>query len=277
MAPGALVGGVATMTSTACPADWCYREDSATTRCGVRYGAIVMHSSFKASLIVGLVAGLAGCGGSNVTGPSGPPTLAISGTATVAAVGQTSQLTLTATSSQSAAEDVTSQATWTSSDSGIATVNAAGAVTAVSYGSTTIKAAYQGASTQTTFAVSVAGTWSASIDANQQVIWTLSQTGGNVTGTVGFNPPAPSGVAFSVLSVNGPVSGTTFTWTMTLTPSLDTNKPECVGQATIVTGTAQITSGTTMNLTLTGVTAPCDSKEPGAQLTTGAAITFTKQ
>jgi hypothetical protein len=39
----------------------------------------------------------------------------------------------------------------------------------------------------------------------------------------------------------------------------------------------QVTSGTTMNLTLTGATTPCDSKQPGAQLKTDAAITFTKQ
>jgi len=212
------------------------------------------------------------------TGPGGSFVIAISGTATVAAVGQTGQLTLTSTSAQSGAQDVTSQATWTSSNTGIATVNAAGVVTAVSYGSATIKATYQGASTQTTFTVSIAGTWVSPPDLNQQTLsWTLNQTNGTVTGTIGFNPGPPSGLAFSVLSVSGPVAGTTFTWTMTMTASLDTGKPECVGQVTTLAGTAQITSGTTMNVTLTSATTPCDTKQPGSGLKAGSSFTFTKQ
>jgi hypothetical protein len=236
-----------------------------------------MHSSVKAILMVVLIATVAGC--SSATGPGGSqPALAITGAVTVA-VGQTSQLTLMATPPQSAAQDVTSQANWTSSTPGIATVNGSGLVTAVSYGSTTITAKYQGASTATTFAVSVAGTWSSgALDGNQnQITWTLSQTGGNVTGTVGFVPAPPAGFAFSVQSVAGPIAGTTFTWTMTLTPSLDPSKPECVGQATIFAGTAQLTSGTTMSLTLTSATTPCDSKQPGAQLKGIGSFTLTKQ
>ena len=225
---------------------------------------------------------LTGCSGTNnTTAPGGAPTVAISGTATVAALGQTSQLTATATPAQSSTpNDVSSQATWTSSNTGVATVSASGLVTAVSYGSTTITAVYQGVTAQVTFAVSIAGTWvSPALDASSnQVSWTLNQTGTNVTGTIGFLPSVPTGYTFSTESVSGNFAGGTLTWTMTLILSADAPRPDCVGQTTTLNGTAQVTSGTTMTLTLTGGTTPCDSKQPAAQLKSiGSSVTFTKQ
>lgn len=231
-------------------------------------------------LLLTLSLGFSACGNSNNTTGPGSTVLAISGTTTVATVGQTSQLTATATPSGGPAQTVTNQTTWTSSNTSVATVNASGFVTAVSYGSTTITAAYQGATTQATFAVSIAGTWaSPALDANQeQITWTLTQNGTSVTGAIGFLPGVPTGYAFSTQSVSGSLNGAAFTWTMTLIVSSDTARPDCVGQTTTINGTAQITSGTTMVLTLTGGTTPCDSKQPGTQLKdVGSSVTFTKQ
>lgn len=223
-----------------------------------------------------------GCGGSNgTTAPGGAPALAISGPAIVPGIGETSQLAATATPAQSSTpNDVSLQSTWSSSNTSVATVSAAGLVTAVSYGTTTIKAVYQGVTAQITFAVSTAGTWvSSPLDSNSnQITWTLSQTGTSVTGAVGFLPGVPSDLAFSTQSVSGSFSGSKLTWTMNLTVSVDTLRPDCVGQTSTFNGTAQVTSSTAMTVTLTGVTAPCDSRQPGAQLKSiGQSATFTKQ
>jgi hypothetical protein len=58
---------------------------------------------------------------------------------------QTSQLTATANLSDSTSQDVTSTATWSSSNQAVATVSSTGLVTAVSFGTATISATYQGA------------------------------------------------------------------------------------------------------------------------------------
>lgn len=71
--------------------------------------------------------------------------LAITPAAPTALVGETEQLTATATLSPSGSRDVTNAAAWSSSDLAIATVNNAGLVTAVAAGTATITAAYAGA------------------------------------------------------------------------------------------------------------------------------------
>lgn len=70
----------------------------------------------------------------------------VTGNAAFANKNQTSQLTATANFSSGAPQDVTSTATWGSSNSGIATVTSGGLVTAVGNGSATISATYQGTS-----------------------------------------------------------------------------------------------------------------------------------
>jgi hypothetical protein len=69
----------------------------------------------------------------------------LSGTTPIT-VGETSQFTLTATLSDATTQNVSTSATWQSSNAVIASVSAVGDVTAVSPGTATISATYQGAS-----------------------------------------------------------------------------------------------------------------------------------
>jgi len=80
------------------------------------------------------------CGGST-TSPTTPSSIAVSGAAPI--VGSTAQFTATATMSDGTTQDVTSQATWQSSDAAIATVSATGAVTGVGAGTASVTATYQ--------------------------------------------------------------------------------------------------------------------------------------
>jgi Big-like domain-containing protein len=76
-------------------------------------------------------------------------------------VGQTTQLTATTTSSDGTQQDVTSQATWQSSNTAAATVSATGLVTAVAFGQSIMTATFQDVSgTATiTLAINLTGTW----------------------------------------------------------------------------------------------------------------------
>ncbi len=96
-----------------------------------------------------LLAFLAGaCGDDpNTTAPGGPTSqtvtsVTISGTLTITNVGLTSQLTATAHLARGTSQDVTADATWTSSNTGIATVSS-GMVVANAVGAVTITAGYQ--------------------------------------------------------------------------------------------------------------------------------------
>jgi hypothetical protein len=232
----------------------------------------------RLALSVAMLGALTACSSNGTTSPSGL-TLAITGTTSVIAIGQTSQLELTATTNGSTQTE-TSQVTWESSNTAIATIGATGLVTAQSYGSTTITAAFQGATTTVTFTVTIAGTWlSPSLDDKGDMFtWTLTQTGTAVTGTIAFIPAA-SGFVFSAASVTGTLSASTFTWTMTLTLSADPSNASCVGIPTSVNGTGLVQpGGTAMAVQVLGGTAPCDKKAPGGQLQgTGALGTMTKQ
>lgn len=65
-------------------------------------------------------------------------------TGTVPAVGSTAQFAATATMLNGTTQDVSSTATWTSSNTAIATVSSSGLVTAVADGTATITATYSG-------------------------------------------------------------------------------------------------------------------------------------
>jgi hypothetical protein len=88
--------------------------------------------------------------------PTAPTTSSIAITGTVPAVGQTSQLTAKATLSNGATQDVTIQATWSSSNTAVASVASGGLLKVLTPGSATITATYQNASG--TLSVSVAPT-----------------------------------------------------------------------------------------------------------------------
>lgn len=110
-------------------------------------------SRTKPALLIAFLAGtlVSTCGGeTSITSPTSPLSSAVSvsitGTPVLTAESETSQLTATATFSDGTTHDVTSSATWVSSNSEVATVSDAGLVTAVDAGTTTIKAIYQGES-----------------------------------------------------------------------------------------------------------------------------------
>jgi hypothetical protein len=75
------------------------------------------------------------------TSPTTVSSIAVTGT--VPAIGASSQFSAVATFSGGTTQDVTSTATWVSSNTGVATVSATGMVTAVAAGNATISATYQ--------------------------------------------------------------------------------------------------------------------------------------
>jgi len=90
-----------------------------------------------------------GCGHENSpvtpTPPPGPPQLLrvqISGNASLTTVGQTSQLTATASFTDGTSRDVTTEARWTSSASSVVSVSSTGLLTVLQLGATVITAAY---------------------------------------------------------------------------------------------------------------------------------------
>ena len=85
---------------------------------------------------------IAGC--NSKTAPPTVSGVAVTGNGTFANKNQTSQLAATSSFSSGPTQDVTSTATWASSNSGSATVTSSGLVTAVGNGTTTISATYQG-------------------------------------------------------------------------------------------------------------------------------------
>src|SRR5262245_35453131 len=69
----------------------------------------------------------------------------VTGNGALTSKNQTSQLTATANLSDSTSQNVSSTATWSSSNPAVASVSSTGLVTAVSFGTATITASYQGA------------------------------------------------------------------------------------------------------------------------------------
>ena len=90
-----------------------------------------------------LAAGLsiAACG-SSPNSPTTVSTVSVSGTAP--GVGATAQFTAIATLAGGATEDVTTSATWTSSDTTIAAVSSSGVVTSLASGNVVISASFSG-------------------------------------------------------------------------------------------------------------------------------------
>lgn len=136
------------------------------------------------------------------------PSVTVGGTTTLTAVGQTTQLTATEGLTDGTTQDVTTQATWQSSNAGIATVSATGLVTAVALGEATITATFQGVSgtAVTMLAVNLTGTWSGSgSDSTGSTQWlaALTQAGASV-----FLVSGPVSFVVDGMSGNGQFTGT---------------------------------------------------------------------
>jgi hypothetical protein len=79
--------------------------------------------------------------------------ITITGTLALTAVGQTSQLTATAVSSDGTSKDVTTDTQWVSVDPSVAAVSVGGVLTALHLGATSVQATYQDATTAGKFIV----------------------------------------------------------------------------------------------------------------------------
>jgi hypothetical protein len=110
--------------------------------------------------IVAAIATIAGCsndnnGSSTTPTPPAPTVTQVAVTGTAPVVGLTAQFTATATLSTGTTQNVTSQATWQSSNNAVATVNSAGLVTGVGPGDVDITATYQSVAGRSRVTVSV--------------------------------------------------------------------------------------------------------------------------
>lgn len=97
------------------------------------------------------------------TPPSTPPPtvtrVAIGGNLTLTRVGETSQLTGTATLSDNTTKDVTSEGRWERGDARVVTISPSGLVTVVGFGATWISFTYQQRSSGTTVTATLPGTF----------------------------------------------------------------------------------------------------------------------
>ena len=143
------------------------------------------------------------CGSSptSTTAPSSSSatvsSLLVSGATSLSGVGQTVQLTATATFSNGTTQNVTATTTWQSSNTGVATVTSGGLVTAVTSGSVTLTATYQGKTATATVAIAISSfsqsTMTATINGTpfNAISVTVAQSSGilAVAGTSAFTSP----------------------------------------------------------------------------------------
>lgn len=164
--------------------------------------------------------GAGACGGSSSssspaspTSPTQPVTpaqyVSVTGNFRIGGVSGSTQLRAMANTA-SGPQDVTSQATWASSNDAIATVSSGGLVSAKSAGLAVITASHQGLSgyggISVATAVDVTGTWSGtSVNPTSTIMLQLTQAGESVSGT---STTVGGGVTYSG-SMSGTVNGGT--------------------------------------------------------------------
>lgn len=113
-------------------------------------------------VLAGVMTVVAGCSGKSPTGPSGTQTtrtltgVTISGGSSSLSVGGTATLTATATYSDGTSQNVSSQATWRSSNTAVLDVSATGLVTARATGTADISATFDTQTGRRTVQVSAA-------------------------------------------------------------------------------------------------------------------------
>jgi hypothetical protein len=123
----------------------------------------------RTSLLLCVVIALpgVGCGGSAtqplaptaVASSQRPPTLVGSGSRSLSAIGETSQLIAVATGTDGTTRDVTVQARWTSRNPSVVTVSSSGLATAAGFGAAQIEAAYESLLVTFQIEVTPAGTF----------------------------------------------------------------------------------------------------------------------
>jgi hypothetical protein len=138
--------------------------------------------------------------GSSPTTPSTVSGLVVTGATPLTRIGQTVQLIATATLPDGTSQNVTTTATWRSSDASVATVSSGGLVTALATGIATITATYQ--SQTATAAVPI------SIGPSTDSVMTATINGAPfsasvISVTMSANPGVPSGQLLTISGTSG--------------------------------------------------------------------------
>jgi hypothetical protein len=177
--------------------------------------SLVAHFPILA-VLAAAVLGASACGGSSPSSPSPAPQpaaslqyVSVTGSFLIGSIGGTAQLRANANTT-AGPQDVTSQATWSSSNDAIATVSSGGLVSARGTGLVAITASYQGlagyAGISVATPVDVTGTWTgSSVNPTSDISLQLTQAGDSLSGrstTVG------GGTTYSG-TVSGTVNGGT--------------------------------------------------------------------
>jgi trimeric autotransporter adhesin len=247
------------------------------------------YTYFLLTALSALVAGCGNSGSSTGTSTTPPPaatlqSVQVSAQNAQAALGTSAQLTATALFSDGTHQDVTSAATWSSSNAAVvATVSATpGMVTSVSTGTATISAAYQGMSASLQFAATPAtlislqvtpsmpsianglstqmtamGTFSDHTTQNltDQVTWSIANSAvatiSNATGSNGLLNTATLG-STAVTATSGSVTGsTTITVTAATLASIQVTPANSLiapGNTQVLTATGVFSDGSKLNI-----------------------------
>ncbi len=205
--------------------------------------------------------------------------IAVTPANTSLATGETEQFTATGTLSDNSTENLTSQVTWTSSDTTWATINSAGLASAVSPGPVTISAAFDGitgstaltftAATLKSIAVTPANTTLPTGETEQftatgtlsdnstenlssQVTWTSSDTTWatiNSAGLASAVSPGPVTISAALDGITGSTALTVTAATLTSISVTPANTTLATGKTEQFTATGTLSDGTTENLT----------------------------
>jgi hypothetical protein len=188
-----------------------WSSSSATTVSVSASGLATAVSAGTATLSAAL-AGVKGSTTLTVTAPATLSSIAVTPANPNLLAGAAQQITATGTYSDGSTKNVTSQASWTSSNTTVATMNASGLATALSAGSTTIKAALAGVTGSTLLtvqaqAVAITTTSLPNGVANAAYSATLTASGGTPPYTWSIASGAlPTGLALNATS--GAITGT---------------------------------------------------------------------
>jgi hypothetical protein len=193
------------------------------------------------------------CSGNTATAPSTTATLAsFAVTGSPPSIGSTSQFTATAKLSDSTTQDVTSQATWASSETAVAAVSSSGLVEGLSAGQVKITATYQNVTSSYTFTLGTSATLTAVA---------VSGFAPSTGGTSQFKATAvySDGSTGDVTSLSSWVSSTSAVATVSSTGVVTGVGP---GAATVratyhnLTGSTTFNVGTTISVVVVSGTAP---------------------
>jgi hypothetical protein len=164
--------------------------------------------------------------------------LIVGGVTNFTAAGQTGQVTATAFLSDGTRQDVTTQASWQSSNPAVITISATGLMTSVTSGVVTITATYQGKSNGMNVAVNiaslpnVAGTWTGTLFLccgftlnDETMTWQLTQNGTSFSGTVTISGDILMGQTTG--TVTGTIPSADIAYTVTIAPNGMAGQPGC--------------------------------------------------